>query len=82
MAGGTRGTFDSAQPGAAAIADRAARALRPGAVILLHDADGWDPTASRRQTAEALPAIVRAARERGLALVTMSELAEPAPSRP
>src|SRR5262245_10872398 len=37
MAGWTRGTFDSSQPGAAAIAERAARALRPGAVILLHD---------------------------------------------
>jgi peptidoglycan/xylan/chitin deacetylase (PgdA/CDA1 family) len=49
-------------------------------VILLHDADGWDPARGRRQTVEALPAIIRAARERGLALVTMDELAERAPS--
>ena len=75
MAGWTQGVFDSAEPGTAVIADRAARALRPGAVILLHDADGWDPAGDRRQTAEALPEIIRAARERGLALVRMDELA-------
>jgi peptidoglycan-N-acetylglucosamine deacetylase len=80
MAGWTRGTFDSAEPGAAVIADRAARALRPGAVILLHDADGWDPARGRSQTVEALPAIIRAARERGLSLVTMDELAGRTPS--
>ena len=74
MAGWSRGVFDSAEPGAGVIADRAARALRPGAVILLHDADGWDPARGRPQTAEALPAIIRAARGRGLSLVTLDEL--------
>jgi peptidoglycan/xylan/chitin deacetylase (PgdA/CDA1 family) len=78
MVGWTRGVFDSAEPGAATIADRAARGLAPGAVILLHDADGWAPERSRRQTAEALPAICRAARSRGLALVTMDGLTGPA----
>jgi peptidoglycan/xylan/chitin deacetylase (PgdA/CDA1 family) len=77
MVGWTRGVFDSAEPGAAAIADRAARALAPGAVILLHDADGWAPERSRRQTAEALPAICRAAGSRGLSLVTMDALMRP-----
>jgi peptidoglycan-N-acetylglucosamine deacetylase len=80
MAGWTRGVFDSAEPGAPAIADRATRALRPGAVLLLHDADGWAPERGRAQTAAALPAIVRAARERGLELVTLDELAGWAPS--
>jgi peptidoglycan-N-acetylglucosamine deacetylase len=74
MAGWTRGVFDSADPGAQAIAQRTVRALEPGAVILLHDADGWDPGHSRRQTADALPAICAAARSRGLSLVTMDDL--------
>jgi len=74
MVGWTRGVFDSADPGVEAIAERAARGLEPGAVILLHDADGWAPERSRRQTAEALPAICRAARSRGLSLVTMDAL--------
>jgi peptidoglycan-N-acetylglucosamine deacetylase len=74
MASWTRGVFDSAEPGADVIAARAARALRPGAVILLHDADGWDPGRGREQTAEALPAICRAARERGIDLVTLGDL--------
>ncbi|MEW6581352.1 MAG: polysaccharide deacetylase family protein [Actinomycetota bacterium] len=74
MASWTRGVFDSAEPGVDVIAARAARALRPGAVILLHDADGWDPERGRAQTAEALPAICRAARERGIELVPLGEL--------
>lgn len=73
----THGVFDSAEPGAAAIARRSARALAPGTVLLLHDADGWAPGRSRHQTAEALPDICRSARERGLALVTMDELMSP-----
>lgn len=75
MAGWSDGVFDSADPGADAIAARAKRALRPGAVILLHDADGWDPSRVRDQTADALPRILSAARARGLAAVTLAELA-------
>ena len=74
MAAWTAGVFDSSLPGAQVIADRAASALTPGAVILLHDADGWDPAAGRQQTAEAIPAIARAARERGIDLVPLGEL--------
>lgn len=74
LAGWTRGVFDSSEPGAGVIARRAAGALRPGAVLLLHDADGWDPGRARPQTVAALPGIVGAARARGLALVTMEEL--------
>ncbi len=70
----TRGVFDSAEPGAAAIARRSVRALAPGTVLLLHDADGWAPGRARQQTADALPEICRAARARGLGLVTMDEL--------
>lgn len=74
MASWTRGVFDSAEPGVEVIAARAARALRPGAVILLHDADGWAPDRGREQTAAALPEICRAARERGIDLVPLGEL--------
>ena len=74
VAAWTRGVFDSAEPGAAAIARRAARALEPGTILLLHDADGWAPERPRQQTADALPEICRAARERGLGLVTVDEL--------
>ncbi len=74
MAAWTRGVFDSAEPGAATIARRAAEALRPGTILLLHDADGWAPGRPRHQTAEALPDICRGARERALALVTLGEL--------
>jgi peptidoglycan/xylan/chitin deacetylase (PgdA/CDA1 family) len=79
MVGWSRGVFDSALPGVEVIAARAARALGPGAILLLHDADGWDPGASRDQTAQALPAVCAAAAGRGLALVTLDDLiAEPA----
>ena len=50
------GVFDTAKPGAEVIAQRSAKALRPGAVLLLHDADGWGDD-DRSQTADALPAI-------------------------
>ncbi len=60
------GVFDSAQPGADVIEERVVSALRPGQIILLHDADGWDPSASRQQTADAIPAIVERARALGL----------------
>ena len=66
--------FDSAEPGAAAIARRATRALAPGTILLLHDADGWAPERPRQQTADALPDICRAARARDLELVTLDEL--------
>jgi peptidoglycan/xylan/chitin deacetylase (PgdA/CDA1 family) len=74
VAGWTAGVFDSDQPGTDVIVRRTVRALRPGAVVLLHDADGWDPSATRAQTADAVEPICRAARARGLEPVTMGEL--------
>lgn len=74
MAAWTTGVFDSAEPGAAVIARRASRALRPGTILLLHDADGWAPGRPRQQTADALAEICRSARERDIALVTLDEL--------
>jgi peptidoglycan/xylan/chitin deacetylase (PgdA/CDA1 family) len=66
--------FDSAEPGAAAIARRAARALEPGTILLLHDADGWAPERPRPQTADAIADICRGARARDLELVTLDAL--------
>jgi peptidoglycan/xylan/chitin deacetylase (PgdA/CDA1 family) len=74
MAAWTHGVFDSAEPGAATIARRAARVLDRGVILLLHDADGWAPGRPRHQTADALPEICRAARARRLELVTLDEL--------
>lgn len=74
MAGWTKGVFDSADPGPDVVAQRSARALSPGCILLLHDADGWDPDRPRTHTAAAIPDICAAAREKGLELVTLDEL--------
>jgi peptidoglycan/xylan/chitin deacetylase (PgdA/CDA1 family) len=69
------GVWDSARPGAAVIRRRVARALRPGAIILLHDGDGYDAAGDRTQTAEALPGIIADARARGYDFRPLSDLA-------
>jgi peptidoglycan/xylan/chitin deacetylase (PgdA/CDA1 family) len=74
MAAWTTGVWDSAEPGTDVIVARTDRALSPGAVILLHDADGWDPGRARPQTVAAIPGICAAARARGLSLVRFDEL--------
>jgi peptidoglycan/xylan/chitin deacetylase (PgdA/CDA1 family) len=66
--------FDTAEPGVAAIVGRVERLLRPGAVILLHDGDGSGRGRPRRQTLEALPAILDAAERRGLRSVALGSL--------
>ena len=75
------GVFDTAKPGADVIVKRSVKALKPGAILLLHDADGWGND-DRSQTAEALPAILDAARADGYELVTMSEIAALDPPKP
>lgn len=74
MAGWTRGVFDSADPGPDVVAQRSAAALAPGCILLLHDADGWDPDRPRAHTAAAIPDICAAARAKGIELVTLDEL--------
>ena len=75
------GVFDTAKPGADVIIARSTKALKPGAILLLHDADGWGDD-DRSQTADALPGIIAAARERELDFLTMTELAELDPPKP
>ncbi|MDX6377914.1 MAG: hypothetical protein QOE98_2217 [Gaiellaceae bacterium] len=80
VVGWTKGVFDTAMPGADVIAERSRKALRPGAILLLHDADG-NGDGDRSQTADALPAILRDVSAAGLTAVTVSELAALAPER-
>lgn len=72
--GWTFGVFDTALPGVETIRRRVRKRLRPGAIVLLHDGDGYDPTGDRMQTAQALPGIIQDARERGYEFGSLAEL--------
>jgi peptidoglycan-N-acetylglucosamine deacetylase len=74
VVGWTAGVWDTALPGVDRIVSRSVDKLRPGAVLLLHDADGSGMGGDRRQTVEALPAIIDGGLEKGLEFVTVSEL--------
>jgi peptidoglycan/xylan/chitin deacetylase (PgdA/CDA1 family) len=63
--GWTFGVWDSNPIGAEAIRHRVRAHLRPGAIILLHDGDGYDPRGNRQPTAAAVPGIIRDARDQG-----------------
>lgn len=62
-------TDDYEQPGVPVILQRALAGVKPGAIILMHDAGGV-----RDQTVAALPAIVKGVRARGYRLVTVPQL--------
>jgi peptidoglycan/xylan/chitin deacetylase (PgdA/CDA1 family) len=66
--------FDSYRPPAGWIKALVNRSLRPGAIVVLHDSGG-----DRSRTVAALPGIIEEAHERGLAIVTLSELLKPVP---
>jgi len=72
--GWTFGVWDSARPGAEEIRRRVRTHLVPGAVVLLHDGDGYDFHGDRTQTAEALPGIIRDARDAGFEFAPLEEL--------
>jgi len=61
---------DWARPGASRIAQHYLERARPGAIFLLHDGGGKD----RRQTVEALEAILTVLERRGYRFVTVSQL--------
>ena len=75
VVGWTAGVWDTAKPGVDRIVARTVAKLRPGAIILLHDADGSGSHDDRQQTVDALPEILAAGRRDGLEFVTISELA-------
>jgi peptidoglycan/xylan/chitin deacetylase (PgdA/CDA1 family) len=56
--GWSLGVWDSDRPGVEVIAERTVAGARPGAILLLHDGDGYDPSGDRVQTARAVPLIV------------------------
>jgi peptidoglycan/xylan/chitin deacetylase (PgdA/CDA1 family) len=56
--GWSLGVWDSDRPGVDVIADRTVLGARPGAILLLHDGDGYDIEGDRLQTAHAVPLIV------------------------
>ncbi|MDQ6744712.1 MAG: polysaccharide deacetylase family protein [Actinomycetota bacterium] len=62
-------TEDYRQPGVQAIVHSVLAGVRPGAIVLLHDAGG-----TRSETAAALPKIIRALHARGYKLVTVPRL--------
>ena len=73
--GWSRGVWDSSRPGVDVIVERSVRAARPGAILLLHDGDGYDSSGDRMQTARAVPLIVDRIREAGLRFVTVEAAA-------
>jgi peptidoglycan/xylan/chitin deacetylase (PgdA/CDA1 family) len=72
--GWTFGVFDTARPGGEEIRRRVRKRLRTGAIVLLHDGDGYDPHGDRMQTAQALPGIIEDARARGYEFGSLAEL--------
>ena len=72
--GWTFGVWDSDRPGAEEIRRRVRRKLSPGAIILLHDGDGYDPAGDRSQTAAALQGIIEDARAAGYEFRPLAEL--------
>ena len=60
---------DWSRPGSAAIYSRVASAVRPGAIVLMHDGGG-----SRGQTVAALPQIIATLRSRGYRFLTVPQL--------
>ncbi len=71
----TFGVWDSARPGAETIRRRVRGRLRPGAIVLLHDGDGYKVCGDRRQTADALPGIIADIRQAGYRLESLARLA-------
>ncbi len=73
--GWTFGVWDSdPRVSADEIRARVRRKLRPGAIILLHDGDGYDPRGDRSRTAAALPGIIADARAAGYGFRPLGDL--------
>jgi peptidoglycan/xylan/chitin deacetylase (PgdA/CDA1 family) len=75
--GWTFGVWDSDQPAAEVIRRRVRKRLQPGAIILLHDGDGYDQNGDRHRTAAALPGIIADARAEGYVFRPLEDLVKP-----
>jgi peptidoglycan-N-acetylglucosamine deacetylase len=73
--GWSRGVWDSARPGVDVIVERTVRAAKPGAILLLHDGDGYDPHGDRRQTARAVPLLADRIRDSGFRFASLATAA-------
>jgi peptidoglycan/xylan/chitin deacetylase (PgdA/CDA1 family) len=69
--GWSRGVWDSSRPGVEVIAERTVRAAKAGAILLLHDGDGYDALGDRTQTARAVPLIIDRIRDMGLGFASL-----------
>lgn len=77
--GWTYGVWDSDRPPPEEIRRRVRVKLKPGAIILLHDGDGYDPVGTsergdRSNTAAALPGIIADARAAGYEFRSLGDL--------
>ena len=72
--GWTFGVWDSDPVSAETIRRRVRARLRQGAIILLHDGDGYDSAGDRRPTAAALPGIIADARDAGYTFLPLGAL--------
>jgi peptidoglycan-N-acetylglucosamine deacetylase len=75
IVGWSLGVWDTDRPGPRVIAERVIRGVHPGSIVLLHDADGYDPDGDRTQTADALPLIIAGLRADGYAFASLAHLA-------
>jgi peptidoglycan-N-acetylglucosamine deacetylase len=69
--GWSLGVWDSDCPGMQPIVDRSLKGITPGAILLLHDGDGYDPLGDRMQTALALPKIIAGLKLHGYLFSTL-----------
>jgi polysaccharide deacetylase family sporulation protein PdaB len=65
---------DWVNPGIETITSRTVRQVRNGSIILLHDGDGVNATASRAQTVEATRRIIHELKSQGYRFVTVNEI--------
>jgi peptidoglycan/xylan/chitin deacetylase (PgdA/CDA1 family) len=69
--GWSLGVWDSDKPGVDEIVRRTLEGVSPGAIVLLHDGDGYNPDGDRMQTAAALPLIIDRLKEEGYEFATL-----------
>lgn len=56
------------------IINRILKGIRSGSIVLIHDGDRFTKEANRKQSLEALPAIIESLKQQGYELVTVPEL--------